>query len=111
VTQPRTVSVDLADTNGNGIRGTWQVNDKEQQAAWEIYVELVTRVPAVELRPDEGLLREALTSLYTIFHSTRKILRNYGPEVARSKDNDGVSFAYLSVNLLNTVLRPVLEAV
>ncbi|PAZ15404.1 hypothetical protein CLM62_13375 [Streptomyces sp. SA15] len=30
----------------------------------------------------EGFLREALSSLYTFFTTTREILRRYGPDVA-----------------------------
>lgn len=91
-----------------GIEGTWQPDESEQQAAWEMYVELITRISVVELKPDEGLLREALSSLYTLFETTRSILRKYGPGVARPKGKDPISFGYLAVAILNGVLRPVL---
>jgi len=91
-----------------GIEGTWQPDETEQRAAWEMYVELVTRISVVELQPDEGLLREALSSLYSIFGTTRKILREYGPSVARPKGKSDISFGYLAVAILNGVLRPVL---
>jgi hypothetical protein len=35
---------------------------QEREAAWEMYVELVTRVTVVPLGADRGLVREALTS-------------------------------------------------
>ena len=92
-----------------GIEGTWEPNEDEQKAAWEMYVELVTRISIVKLNDDEGLLREALSSLYTLFDTTRKILREYGPSVARSKHEDNLSFGYLAVAILNTVIRPVLS--
>jgi hypothetical protein len=92
-----------------GIEGTWEPNEAERKAAWEMYVELITRISVAELLPDEGLLREALSSLYTIFDTTRKILREYGPDVAQAKGDDEVSFGYLAVAILNTVLRPVLS--
>lgn len=91
-----------------GIEGTWEPDETEQRASWEMYVELITRISVVELRPGEGLLREALSSLYTLFETTRKILREYGPSVARPKGNSDLSFGYLAVAILNTVLRPVL---
>jgi len=50
-----------------GIEGNWQPDERERDAAWEMYVELITRLAVVELRPGEGLLREALTSLYALF--------------------------------------------
>lgn len=93
-----------------GISGTWFPDEAERKAAWELYVELATRITVVELRPEEGLLREALSSLYTVFESTRGILRSHGPSVAQAtngKDGD-LSFGYLAVAVLNTVIRPVL---
>jgi hypothetical protein len=92
-----------------GIEGTWEPDKSEQKASWEMYVELITRVSVVELRSDEGLLREALSSLYSIFESTRKILREYGPGIAQPKGSGSVSFGYLAVAILNTVLRPLLS--
>ena len=60
------------------------------------------------LKPEEGLLREALSSLYSIFNSTREILRAHGPEVAKPKGGGDLSFGHLAVIVLNAVLRPVL---
>lgn len=91
-----------------GIEGTWKPDESERSAAWEMYVELITRVSVVELEPGEGLLREALSSLYTLFNTTRRILRQYGPVVAQPKGKDNLSFGYLAVTILNVVLRPVL---
>ncbi len=91
-----------------GIEGTWEPDESERKAAWEMYVELITRIAVAELQPSEGLLREALSSLYTLFDTTRKILREYGPSVAQPKGKDNLSFGYLAVVILNTVLRPVL---
>lgn len=89
------------------VEGMWEPNEDEQRAAWEMYVELVTRISVVKLEHDEGLLREALSSLYTLFDTTRKILRQYGPSVARPTEGN-ISFGYIAVAILNTVIRPVL---
>jgi len=91
-----------------GIEGTWEPDENEKNAAWEMYVELVTRISVVSLEYDEGLLREALSSLYSLFDTTRKILREYGPSVAQPKNENNLSFGYISVIILNTVIRPVL---
>ena len=91
-----------------GIEGTWEPDDSERKAAWEMYVELVTRIAVAELGPDEGLLREALNSLYSLFATTRNILREYGPGIAQPKGDGELSFGYLAVAVLNTVLRPLL---
>lgn len=91
-----------------GLQGSWEPDEAEQQAAWEMYVELVTRISVVELGPAEGLLREALSSLYTLFGTTRAILREHGPGVARPKGGGDYSFGLIAVTILNQVLRPVL---
>jgi len=90
------------------IEGQWRPDEAERLAAWEMYVELVTRIAVVELQPDEGSLREALSSLYSLFATTRLILRKYGPDVAKPKRGSTLSFGYLAVAVLNSVLRPVL---
>lgn len=90
------------------ISGTWEPNDAERRAAWELYVELVTRVSVVPLRESDGLLREALSSLYSLFTTTREVLRKYGPEVAEPKKDGQYNFGYLAVALLNYGLRPLL---
>lgn len=91
------------------VEGTWQPDDSERNAAWEMYAELVTRISVAELRPSEGILGEALSSLYTIFDTTRKILRQYGPSVAQPKGENSMSFGYLAVLIINAVIRPVLS--
>jgi hypothetical protein len=90
------------------ISGTWEPNDDERKAAWELYVELLTRISVVPLGPAEGLLREALSSLYSLVATTRQILRHYGPNVAEPKPNGQYSFGFLAVTMLNYGLRPML---
>ncbi len=94
------------------IGGEWEVERAEQGAAWEMYVELATRVAVVPMGTDEGLLREALSSFYTLYQSTREILRCHGPAVAkvpRSVDDGGAySFGYLAAWVLNGAVRPLL---
>lgn len=103
------VTVNLNLPYVGGIEGTWQADENEVNAAWELYIELITRISVAELKPDEGLLREALTSLYNLFGITRDILRKYGSSVARPKNDDYISFGYLAVAILNAVIRPVLS--
>ncbi len=91
------------------ISGDWEPDQNEREAAWELYVELITRVSVVNLAKGDGLLRESLTSLYSLFPTTRDILRKHGPSVAKPKHEDGISFGLLSVTVLNTVLRPILS--
>lgn len=90
------------------ISGVWEPDQVEREAAWELYVELITRVTVVELADDEGLLREALTSLHSVFGTTREILRRYGPALAPRGRKSAITFGGLAVVVLNGVLRPVL---
>jgi hypothetical protein len=103
------VSVSLGLPFGLGsIAGKWEPSEEEQRAAWEMYVELITRVSIEELSPREGLLREALSSLYTLFGTTREILRTYGPVVAAPKRGSELSFGIIAATVLNRALRPFL---
>ena len=71
-------------------------------------MELVTRVAVEELGPEEGFLREALSSLYSFFGTTREILRRCGPEAAKPEGKGKLSFALIAVTVLNHALRPLL---
>ena len=91
-----------------GIKWAFKPNDAEREAAWELYVELVTRIAVVELKGGEGMLREALGSLYSIFSTTREILRNHGPRVAKPRKKREHSLGELAIIILNYQLRPLL---
>ncbi len=91
------------------INGVWVPAEPEREASWELYVELATRISVVELGEDDGLLREALSSLYTVFGTTREILRRYGPAVAPRVAPGNVTFGVLAVNVLNLSIRPLLS--
>jgi hypothetical protein len=90
------------------IGGSWAPDDAERQAAWEMYVELATRVAVQPLAPEEGLLREALTSYHSLFGTTRTILRDHGPRIAQPHRGGDLSFGYLALAVLNGALRPIL---
>lgn len=62
----------------------WKVDPTERQAAWSLYVELVTRIAVQPLEFDEGLVREAMNSLYSLFGTSREILKPAGPDVGAS---------------------------
>lgn len=89
------------------LSGTWEPNDVERRAAWELYVELITRVSVVPL--EGGIAREALSSMYTLFAQSRDILRSYGPEIAQPRSDGQFSLGYITVALLNFGLRPFLS--
>ncbi len=79
-------------------------NSTAKKAAWLLYIELSTRIATQQLRTDEGLLREALDSLYKIFEITRQILRDAGPDVGMTEESVGG----IAIDVLNEGLRPFL---
>jgi hypothetical protein len=83
----------------------WETDSTQRNAAWALYVELVTRIAVQELADDAGLVREAMNSLYTLFGTTRQILREAGPDVGASHDSVGG----LAIAVLNKGLRPFLS--
>jgi hypothetical protein len=104
-----TVKVEIGIPSLGKIEGTWEPDKLEEQAAWELYIELITRTSIIELQYETGLLRESLSSLHSLFPTTRDILRRYGPAIARPKGKSVMSLGYISVTILNLVLRPFLS--
>ena len=105
--EPESIAVNLK-LGPITVSKTWKPHDKEREAAWEMYVELVTRISVQELHKDEGLLREALTSLHSLFQTTRDILREYGPIIGRPKETGDTCFGFIALSVLNQSLRPLL---
>ncbi|MFH8785647.1 hypothetical protein [Streptomyces roseoverticillatus] len=106
--RPKQVTVRMAIPMLGDITGVWEPVEAERKAAWELYAELATRVSTVELGPEDGFLREALSSFYSLFGTTRDILRRYGPDVAPRRGPGEITFGALAVTVLNQALRPVL---
>ncbi len=102
------VKIDVRIPGIGGIEGTWEPDDSEIKAAWELYVEMVTRAPLGSVSREDGSARETLTSIYSLFDTTRNILKRYGPSIARPKNKRELSFGYLAVSMLNLALRPFL---
>ncbi len=84
---------------------SWEADPTERSAAWELYVELVTRVAIQSIDADAGSMREVLNSLYSLFGSTREILRKAGPSVGATPDSVGG----IAIAVLNNGLRPFLS--
>jgi hypothetical protein len=82
----------------------WKADPTERNAAWSLYVELVTRIAVQPLGEDHGLLREAMNSLYTMFATTREVLKQSGPKVGASRNSVGG----IAIAVLNNGLRPFL---
>ena len=76
----------------------WEPQVKDAEAAWEMYVELLTRIATQPLPDSSGMESSALDSVYSLFGITRGILRKYG--------KDSVGFAKIAIIVLNQVIRP-----
>jgi hypothetical protein len=83
---------------------TFVVNNDARQVAWKLYIETVTRVSTQPLTDEEGFIREALTSLYGLFATTRDTLKASRPSVPVS---GGQTVEHLAVTMLNEVAPAV----
>jgi len=79
-----------------------EINENQEKAAWALYVELATRISGEELKPGMGSAREALNSLYSLFDTTRSVLRDAGPGAAKGPESVGP----IAIQILNQGLRP-----
>src|SRR3569832_278709 len=86
-----------------GLEFEIPVEEIDERAAWEIGVELSTR--GATYPSENGHVRESLSSLHHLVEESRKILRAYGPDIARSRDSVGA----LVIGMINGVLRPFLS--
>lgn len=75
----------------------------ERNAALDLQIELVTRVGVQPLPASQGSLREALTSLHTLFATTRKALHQLTVD-----DATPVTLPTIATRLINDHLRPFL---
>jgi hypothetical protein len=76
----------------------WKPQEKDREAAWEMYVELLTRITTQPLPAEHGDEKTALDSVHSLFPITRGILRDKG--------RDCVQFTRIAVIVLNQVVRP-----
>jgi hypothetical protein len=75
----------------------WEPKDPDRKAAWELYIELLTRIATQDLAPDHGDEATALKSIYDLFGLTRQSLKaHHGCD----------EFAKIAVVVLNQVIRP-----
>jgi hypothetical protein len=80
------------------LESEWEPKVCDSEAAWEMYVELLTRIATQRLPDDAGMESSALESVYSLFGITRGILREHG--------RDSIGFAKIAIIVLNQVIRP-----
>ena len=80
------------------LEAEWQPQEKDREAAWELYVEMLTRIVTQPLPAEYGDEKTALDSVFSLFGITREILRRKGREC--------VEFTKIAVIVLNQIVRP-----
>lgn len=70
----------------------------DRDAAWELYIEMLTRVVTQPLPTESGEEETALASIHSIFDTTREVLRRQGRST--------IEFSKVAVPVLNQVVRP-----
>ena len=104
LTDPQTVSAflqsfKLALSLGKEyLNRKWQPNKNDEQAAWAMYIEMVTRVVTQPLPPNQGDEATALKSVHSLFETTREVLKEHGRECKE--------FPAIAVEILNQKVRP-----
>lgn len=76
----------------------WKPQEQDKVAAWQLYVELLTRVTTQKLDLKEGDEYAALSSVHQLFPLTRDILRENGRHC--------LEFTKIAVIVLNQIIRP-----
>jgi hypothetical protein len=82
------------------------ITKDSQLVAWKLFVETVTRISTQRLDPRGGLVREAMSSLYTLFNITRDVLKESQPS---RLTGDDPTVEHLAIAMLNMELRPFLS--
>lgn len=76
----------------------WKPQDEDKAAAWELYVELLTRIATQPLDEMHGDEKTALDSVYSLFAITRQVLK--------SNTRNCTEFTKIAIVVLNQVIRP-----
>lgn len=72
--------------------------EEDKEAAWELYIELLTRITTQELPAEHGDEATALESIYSLFGLTREVIRRRG--------RSSIEFTKIAIVVLNQKIRP-----
>lgn len=76
----------------------WKPQDEDKSAAWDLYIELLTRITTQKLSGTSGDEDIALKSIYSLFDTTRNVMKSNG--------RNCIEFTKIAVVILNQVIRP-----
>lgn len=80
------------------LEADWKPQTADKNAAWDLYIELLTRITTQSLLPYAGDEKTALDSIYSIFGLTREIIKKHGRDCAE--------FTKIAIIVLNQIIRP-----
>lgn len=76
----------------------WEPQDADKDAAWDLYIELLTRITTQRIRDEHGDEKTALDSIHSLFPTTRAVLKNHGRKC--------IEFTKIAIVVLNQIVRP-----
>ena len=76
----------------------WDPSEPDKNAAWDLYIELLTRITTQRIDTEHGDEVTALASVFSLFDTTRKIIKTNG--------KDCIEFTKIAVVILNQKIRP-----
>ncbi|CAK7056072.1 MAG: hypothetical protein TIS_03779 [Tissierella sp.] len=84
--------------NAKFLEMEFKPSNSDKSAAWELYIELLTRSTTQLLLGNNGDEKAALESISKIFNTTREIIKKYGYEC--------FEFSKIAIVILNQKIRP-----
>ena len=84
--------------NAHFLEMEWHPKDPDRDAAWELYIELITRISTQYMLPDQGDENCALQSVSKLFELTRDTIKRHGRHCGE--------FTKIAVVVLNQAVRP-----
>ncbi|NQU80949.1 MAG: hypothetical protein HQ543_05470 [Bacteroidetes bacterium] len=76
----------------------WQPQDEDKSAAWELYIELLTRIATQYLPIEHGDEATTLESIHKLFALTREVIKRQGRHC--------ITFTKIAIIILNQKIRP-----
>src|SRR5437762_1496428 len=80
------------------LEAEWAPKDADKDAAWELYIELLTRITTQPLPREHGVEATALASVHALFWLTREAIKRHGRPCQE--------FTKIAIVVLNQVVRP-----
>lgn len=90
--------LDSLKINASIVEAEWSPKAGDREAAWKLYIELLTRITTQALPTESGDEKTALKSVHSLFKTTRQVLKEQG--------QDCIEFTKIAIVVLNQVVRP-----